>query len=55
VIGDEFTGESIQPRSMRSTRLNPPDGKRPRRVRIHAIGFPEGAACRRLQTSALLP
>jgi hypothetical protein len=41
VIGDEFTGESIQAAVDSIARLNAADGKRPR-ARIHAIGFPEG-------------
>jgi hypothetical protein len=41
VIGDEFTGESIQAAIDSIGRLNAADGKRPR-ARIHAIGFPEG-------------
>jgi hypothetical protein len=41
VIGDEFTGESMQAAVDRIARLNAPDS-RPR-ARIHAIGFPEGA------------
>jgi hypothetical protein len=41
VIGDEFTGESIQAAIDSISRLNAADGKRPR-ARIHAIGFPEG-------------
>jgi hypothetical protein len=42
VIGDEFTGESMQVAVDSIARLNAADGKRPR-ARIHAIGFPEGA------------
>lgn len=42
VIGDEFTGESIQAALDSIARLNAPDSRRPR-ARIHAIGFPEGA------------
>jgi hypothetical protein len=41
VIGDEFTGDSMQAAVDRIARLNAADG-RPR-ARIHAIGFPEGA------------
>ena len=41
VIGDEFTGESIQSAVDSIARLNAADGRRPR-ARIHAIGFPEG-------------
>jgi len=41
VIGDEFTGESIQAAVDSIGRLNAADGRRPR-ARIHAIGFPEG-------------
>ena len=42
VLGDEFTGKSIQADLDSITALNKPgpDGRRP--VRIHAIGFPEG-------------
>ena len=42
VLGDEFTGKSIQSALDAITALNKPgpDGRRP--VRIHAIGFPEG-------------
>jgi hypothetical protein len=42
VVGDEFTGESIQAALDSINRLNAADGKRPR-ARIHTIGFPEGA------------
>jgi hypothetical protein len=43
VLGDEFTGDSIQAALDSIGTLNKPDlqGRRP--VRIHAIGFPEGA------------
>jgi len=43
VLGDEFTGDSIQEALDTNGALNKPapDGRRP--VRIHAIGFPEGA------------
>jgi len=43
VLGDEFTGSSIQAALDSISTLNrpAPDGRRP--VRIHAIGFPEGA------------
>jgi hypothetical protein len=41
VVGDEFTGESIQAAVDSIDRLNAADPKRPR-ARIHAIGFPEG-------------
>src|SRR5262249_54479000 len=42
VMGDEFTGDSIQAALDSIGRLNKPnkDGRRP--VGIHAIGFPEG-------------
>lgn len=42
VLGDEFTGKSIQAALDSINALNRPgaDGRRP--VRIHAIGFPEG-------------
>jgi hypothetical protein len=42
VIGDEFTGQSMQRAAESIARLNVADGKRPR-ARIHGIGFPEGA------------
>lgn len=42
VIGDEFTGESIQAALDAVSAVNKPDGKGRRLVRIHAIGFPEG-------------
>ena len=42
VLGDEFTGESIQQALDAVDRVNRPDGKGRRRVRIHAIGFPFG-------------
>jgi hypothetical protein len=42
VIGDEFTGESIQVAIDSIGRLNARSTERPR-ARIHAIGFPEGA------------
>jgi hypothetical protein len=42
VIGDEFTGDSIQRALDAVDRANPPDANGRRRVRIHAIGFPEG-------------
>jgi hypothetical protein len=42
VVGDEFTGESIQAAADSIARLNAADGKRPR-ARIHGIGFLEGA------------
>jgi hypothetical protein len=43
VLGDEFTGDSIQEAldSIGSLNKPAPDGRRP--VRSHAIGFPEGA------------
>jgi hypothetical protein len=43
VLGDEFTGDSIQEALDSIGALNKPapDGRRP--VRIHTIGFPEGA------------
>jgi len=43
VLGDEFTGDSIQDALDSIGSLNKPgaDGRRP--MRIHAIGFPEGA------------
>jgi len=56
VIGDEFTGESMQAAAASIARLNAADGKRPR-ARIHAIGFPEGggmAPFTNVQFSALM-
>ena len=41
VLGDEFTGESIQGALDAVDRVNRPDDRGRRRVRIHAIGFPE--------------
>jgi hypothetical protein len=43
VLGDEFTGDSIQAALTSIGKLNKPapDGRRP--IRIHAIGFPEAA------------
>jgi hypothetical protein len=41
VIGDEYTGESVQGALNVIERLNRPDPRRGR-ARIHAIGFPEG-------------
>jgi hypothetical protein len=41
VLGDEFTGESIQAALDAVDRVNRPDSSGIRRVRIHAIGFPE--------------
>ena len=41
VLGDEFTGESIQAAPDAVDRVNRPDSSGTRRVRIHAIGFPE--------------
>ncbi len=41
MIGDEFTGRSIQASIDEIAKLNAADGKRPR-ARIHAIGFPQG-------------
>ena len=41
VIGDEFSGDSMQVALDSINRLNMADGKRPR-ARIHAIGFPAG-------------
>jgi hypothetical protein len=42
VLGDEFTGESIQASLDAVDRINRPDASGRRRVRIHAIGFPVG-------------
>jgi hypothetical protein len=56
VIGDEFTGDSMQRAAESIARLNAADGKRPR-ARIHAIGFPEGAGMEpftNIQFSALM-
>jgi hypothetical protein len=41
VLGDEFTGESIQLALDAVDRINRPDSSGRRRVRIHAVGFPE--------------
>lgn len=41
VLGDEFTGESIQTALDAVDRINRPDSSGRRRVRIHAVGFPE--------------
>ena len=56
VIGDEFTGDSMQQAVDEIARLNAEDGKRPR-ARIHAIGFPEGGGMppfTNIQFSALM-
>jgi hypothetical protein len=56
VIGDEFTGDSMQRAIDSIAKLNAADGKRPR-ARIHAIGFPEGAGMApftNIQFSALM-
>jgi hypothetical protein len=42
VLGDEFTGESIQAALDSIGNLNKPDANGRRPIRIHAIGFPEG-------------
>ncbi len=42
VLGDEFTGETLQGALDAVKRVNRPDASGRRRVRIHAIGFPEG-------------
>lgn len=42
VLGDEFTGDSIQAALDSIGTLNKPDAHGRRPVRIHAIGFPEG-------------
>ncbi len=39
VFGDEFTGESAQTIVDRVARLNRPDARGRRRVRVHAVGF----------------
>ncbi|MBU6211604.1 MAG: VWA domain-containing protein [Gammaproteobacteria bacterium] len=41
VLGDEFTGETIQGALDAVDRINRPDETGRRRVRIHAVGFPE--------------
>ncbi len=41
VLGDEFTGETIQGALDAVDRINRPDDSGRRRVRIHAVGFPE--------------
>jgi hypothetical protein len=42
VIGDEFTGDSYQKALNEVAVVNRPDSAGRRRVRIHAVGFPEG-------------
>jgi hypothetical protein len=42
VVGDEFTGDSIQQALDAVSNINRPDKNGRRIVRIHAIGFPEG-------------
>jgi hypothetical protein len=42
VIGDEYTGESYQKALNEVALVNRPDAAGRRRVRIHAIGFPDG-------------
>jgi hypothetical protein len=42
LLGDEFTGESIQSALDDVAAVNKPDSSGRRRVRIHAIGFPAG-------------
>jgi hypothetical protein len=42
VLGDEFTGSSIQAALDSIGSLNKPDASGRRSIRIHAIGFPEG-------------
>jgi hypothetical protein len=42
VIGDEFTGDSYQKALNEVALVNKPDSAGRRRVRIHAVGFPEG-------------
>jgi hypothetical protein len=42
VLGDEFTGKSIQEALDGITAVNKPGPDGRRVVRIHAIGFPEG-------------
>ena len=56
VIGDEFTGDSMQQAIDSIARLNAEDSRRPR-ARIHAIGFPEGGGMppfTNIQFSALM-
>lgn len=56
VIGDEFTGDSMQKAAEDIARLNADDGRGPR-ARIHAIGFPQGAGMppfTNIQFSALM-
>jgi hypothetical protein len=57
VLGDEFTGDSMQAALDSIGRLNKPDANGRRAVRIHAIGFPEGAGMSpftNIQFSALM-
>jgi hypothetical protein len=42
VVGDEYTGDSIQAALDAVSAINRPDKNGRRMVRIHAIGFPEG-------------
>jgi len=42
VLGDEFTGDSIQKALDDVSAINKPDQDGRRMVRIHAVGFPEG-------------
>jgi hypothetical protein len=42
LLGDEFTGDSIQNALDAVAAVNKPDSSGRRRVRIHAVGFPEG-------------
>ena len=42
VVGDEYTGDSIQQALDAVSVINRPDKNGRRIVRIHAIGFPEG-------------
>jgi archaellum component FlaC len=42
VLGDEFTGDSIQAALDSIGTLNKPDANGRRPIRIHAVGFPEG-------------
>jgi hypothetical protein len=42
VLGDEYTGDSYQQALNEVALVNKPDSAGRRRVRIHAIGFPEG-------------
>jgi len=54
VLGDEFTGPSIEQAVASVDRLNKPGGGGERRVRIHAVGFPvQFANPRHLQVTGI--